>query len=74
MHLYVDLPLDLDLVSSTHLYKCKGTFVGHQVIVQVLLSLLMAYKGPVWALAVHTDVLFSGSSDETIKVGSPNVQ
>nr|XP_006823995.1 PREDICTED: E3 ubiquitin-protein ligase TRAF7-like [Saccoglossus kowalevskii] len=34
--------------------KCKGTFVGHQ--------------GPVWCLCVHGDLLFSGSSDKTIKV------
>mmetsp|Transcript_13198 Transcript_13198/g.39721 ORF Transcript_13198/g.39721 Transcript_13198/m.39721 type:complete len:612 (-) Transcript_13198:116-1951(-) len=39
---------------SSHTFKCVGTFVGHQ--------------GPVWALAVHGDLLFSGSSDETIKV------
>lgn len=39
---------------SSHTFKCIGTFVGHQ--------------GPVWALAVHGDLLFSGSSDETIKV------
>eukprot|EP00039_Didymoeca_costata_P029354 m.24312 g.24312 ORF g.24312 m.24312 type:complete len:699 (-) comp7595_c0_seq1:214-2310(-) len=42
------------LESSLHNFKCKGTFLGHQ--------------GPVWALAVHNDLLFSGSSDETIKV------
>lgn len=34
-------------------YKCKGTFVGHQ--------------GPVWCLCVFGDLLFSGSSDKTIK-------
>ncbi|XP_071493260.1 E3 ubiquitin-protein ligase TRAF7-like [Diadema antillarum] len=34
-------------------YKCKGTFVGHQ--------------GPVWCLCVYGDLLFSGSSDKTIK-------
>jgi E3 ubiquitin-protein ligase TRAF7 len=39
---------------ASHTFKCIGTFVGHQ--------------GPVWALAVHGDMLFSGSSDETIKV------
>lgn len=48
---------DIDLISSTHMFKCKGTFVGHQ--------------GPVWALTVHGDLLFSGSSDETIKVTPP---
>ncbi|XP_013417562.1 E3 ubiquitin-protein ligase TRAF7-like [Lingula anatina] len=36
------------------IFKCKGTFVGHQ--------------GPVWCLTVHGDYLFSGSSDKTIKV------
>eukprot|EP00051_Salpingoeca_urceolata_P027745 m.483093 g.483093 ORF g.483093 m.483093 type:complete len:741 (-) comp22779_c0_seq1:113-2335(-) len=45
---------DIDLLSASHMFKCKGTFVGHQ--------------GPVWALAVAGDLLFSGSSDETIKV------
>ncbi|XP_022101876.1 E3 ubiquitin-protein ligase TRAF7-like isoform X2 [Acanthaster planci] len=35
-------------------FKCKGTFVGHQ--------------GPVWCLCVYGDYLFSGSSDKTIKV------
>ncbi|XP_064628306.1 E3 ubiquitin-protein ligase TRAF7-like [Lineus longissimus] len=35
------------------IFKCKGTFVGHQ--------------GPVWCLCVHGDYLFSGSSDKTIK-------
>ncbi|XP_077979630.1 E3 ubiquitin-protein ligase TRAF7-like isoform X2 [Glandiceps talaboti] len=35
-------------------FKCKGTFVGHQ--------------GPVWCLCVHGDLLFSGSSDKSIKV------
>ena len=34
--------------------KCKGTFVGHQ--------------GPVWCLSVYGYYLFSGSSDNTIKV------
>ncbi|XP_019850390.1 PREDICTED: E3 ubiquitin-protein ligase TRAF7-like [Amphimedon queenslandica] len=37
-----------------HIFKCKGTFVGH--------------SGPVWALCVINDLLFSGSSDNTIKV------
>ena len=35
--------------------KCKGTFVGH--------------KGPVWSLCVFSSLLFSGSSDNSIKVG-----
>jgi len=34
--------------------KCKGTFVGH--------------KGPVWSLCVFSSLLFSGSSDNAIKV------
>lgn len=40
------------------IFKCKGTFVGHQ--------------GPVWCLCVYStgDLLFSGSSDKTIKVTS----
>lgn len=37
------------------LFKCRGTFVGHQ--------------GPVWALCVSNgEWLYSGSSDKTIKV------
>ncbi|XP_046580638.1 LOW QUALITY PROTEIN: E3 ubiquitin-protein ligase TRAF7-like [Haliotis rubra] len=36
------------------MFKCKGTFVGHQ--------------GPVWCLCPMGDYLFSGSSDKTIKV------
>uniref|UniRef100_A0AAU6MX40 Tumor necrosis factor receptor-related factor 7 n=1 Tax=Argopecten irradians TaxID=31199 RepID=A0AAU6MX40_ARGIR len=36
------------------MFKCRGTFVGHQ--------------GPVWCLCVNNDFLFSGSSDKTIKV------
>ncbi|KAL5017981.1 hypothetical protein ScPMuIL_003703 [Solemya velum] len=35
-------------------FKCKGTFVGHQ--------------GPVWCLCAFGDYLFTGSSDKTIKV------
>ncbi|KAL4230818.1 E3 ubiquitin-protein ligase traf7 [Mactra antiquata] len=36
------------------MFKCRGTFVGHQ--------------GPVWCLCVFGDYLFSGSSDKMIKV------
>ncbi|CAH1794412.1 unnamed protein product [Owenia fusiformis] len=36
------------------IFKCRGTFVGHQ--------------GPVWCLCVHGDFLLSGSSDKTVKV------
>lgn len=43
-----------DAATTSHVFKCIGTFVGHQ--------------GPVWALAVHGNVIFSGSSDETVKV------
>ena len=46
--------IDITVMSQTHMYKCQGTFVGHQ--------------GPVWALAAHGEHLYSGSSDETIKV------
>ena len=35
--------------------KCKGTCVGHD--------------GPVWCLAAVNDYLFSGSSDNHVKVG-----
>ena len=38
------------------MFKCRGTFVGHQ--------------GPVWCLCVFGDYLFSGSSDKSIKVKS----
>ena len=48
-----DLQLDGGTIARRR-FKCKGTFVGHQ--------------GPIWALAVHGDLLFTGSSDETIKV------
>lgn len=43
------------------IFKCKGTFVGHQ--------------GPVWCLCVYStgDLLFSGSSDKSIKVRSPAI-
>uniref|UniRef100_A0AAR2LKC1 E3 ubiquitin-protein ligase TRAF7 n=1 Tax=Pygocentrus nattereri TaxID=42514 RepID=A0AAR2LKC1_PYGNA len=43
-------------VLIAQIFKCKGTFVGHQ--------------GPVWCLCVYStgDLLFSGSSDKTIKV------
>lgn len=36
------------------MFKCRGTFVGHQ--------------GPVWCLCAFGDYLFSGSSDKTIKI------
>lgn len=44
------------------IFKCKGTFVGHQ--------------GPVWCLCVYStgDLLFSGSSDKTIKVTSTQIK
>eukprot|EP00047_Mylnosiga_fluctuans_P004167 m.233044 g.233044 ORF g.233044 m.233044 type:complete len:697 (+) comp12450_c0_seq1:87-2177(+) len=54
VHAKLGLVDDYDILGASHVFKCKGTFVGHQ--------------GPVWALAVHGDLLFSGSSDETIKV------
>ncbi|KAL5484120.1 hypothetical protein EMCRGX_G020568 [Ephydatia muelleri] len=37
-----------------HIFKCQGTFVGHE--------------GPVWALCTWGEQLFSASSDNTIKV------
>ncbi|KAL5257600.1 hypothetical protein ACHWQZ_G012503 [Mnemiopsis leidyi] len=37
-----------------HVFKCKGTFVGHD--------------GPIWSMASSGDLLFSGSSDHTIKI------
>ncbi|KAB0401450.1 hypothetical protein E2I00_009234, partial [Balaenoptera physalus] len=45
-----------DASMLNQIFKCKGTFVGHQ--------------GPVWCLCVYSmgDLLFSGSSDKTIKV------
>ncbi|KAL6069545.1 E3 ubiquitin-protein ligase traf7 [Balamuthia mandrillaris] len=39
---------------NTHIFKCKGTFMGHE--------------GPVWSLAVTPTLLISGSSDQTIRV------
>lgn len=48
------LPLPPSAMDSQHLYKCKGTFVGHE--------------GPVWTLCVQGETMCSGSSDNTIKV------
>uniref|UniRef100_A0A3B3SSJ1 E3 ubiquitin-protein ligase TRAF7 n=1 Tax=Paramormyrops kingsleyae TaxID=1676925 RepID=A0A3B3SSJ1_9TELE len=49
-------PSCLAAYDPQQIFKCKGTFVGHQ--------------GPVWCLCVYStgDLLFSGSSDKTIKV------
>ncbi|XP_065899712.1 E3 ubiquitin-protein ligase TRAF7-like isoform X1 [Dysidea avara] len=47
-------PGSRDGVDYQHTFQCKGTLVGHQ--------------GPVWALVPIGDLLFSGSSDNTIKV------
>lgn len=41
-------------IELQHIFKCQGTFVGHE--------------GPVWALCMCGEQLFSGSSDNTIKV------
>uniref|UniRef100_A0A8C9XIK2 E3 ubiquitin-protein ligase TRAF7 n=1 Tax=Sander lucioperca TaxID=283035 RepID=A0A8C9XIK2_SANLU len=54
-----NLELNMGILGSydpQQIFKCKGTFVGHQ--------------GPVWCLCVYStgDLLFSGSSDKTIKV------
>ncbi|KAK2184415.1 hypothetical protein NP493_264g02015 [Ridgeia piscesae] len=46
--------LTVSAFDPQQIFKCKGTFVGHQ--------------GPVWCLCVLQDYLFSGSSDKTIKV------
>lgn len=51
---HVEQQLGLNVLDSQHLFKCHGTFVGH--------------KGPVWSLCTAGDLLFSSSSDYTIKV------
>uniref|UniRef100_A0A4W3HPF4 E3 ubiquitin-protein ligase TRAF7 n=1 Tax=Callorhinchus milii TaxID=7868 RepID=A0A4W3HPF4_CALMI len=56
---HINARLNMGILGSydpQQIFKCKGTFVGHQ--------------GPVWCLCVHStgDLLFSGSSDKTIKV------
>lgn len=40
-----------------HLYRCQGTVSGH--------------TGPVWTLTCSDSLLFSGSSDESIRIWSP---
>ena len=47
-------PLIFSAYDPQQIFKCKGTFVGHQ--------------GPVWCLTVYQDYLLSGSSDKTVKV------
>ena len=63
--LSVYLAMDLQ-----HIFKCKGTFVGHSVrnYLPFLANSFLNLQGPVWALCVINDLLFSGSSDNTIKV------
>uniref|UniRef100_A0A8C9SS23 TNF receptor-associated factor 7 n=1 Tax=Scleropages formosus TaxID=113540 RepID=A0A8C9SS23_SCLFO len=56
---HINARLNMGILGSydpQQIFKCKGTFVGHQ--------------GPVWCLCVYStgDLLFSGSSDKTIKV------
>ncbi|XP_045571926.1 E3 ubiquitin-protein ligase TRAF7 [Salmo salar] len=55
---HINARLNMGILGSydpQQIFKCKGTFVGHQ--------------GPVWCLCASTgDLLFSGSSDKTIKV------
>lgn len=53
---FLTCPLVSTAYDPQQIFKCKGTFVGHQ--------------GPVWCLCVYSigDLLFSGSSDKTIKV------
>jgi E3 ubiquitin-protein ligase TRAF7 len=50
----VEQQLGLNSIELQHLFKCHGTFVGH--------------KGPIWSLCMAEDLLFSASSDYTIKV------
>ncbi|KAK2142968.1 hypothetical protein LSH36_891g01006 [Paralvinella palmiformis] len=50
----ITMSCQLGAFDPQQIFKCKGTFVGHQ--------------GPVWCLCVYGDYLFSGSSDQTIKV------
>nr|QJS39801.1 TNF receptor associated factor 7b [Petromyzon marinus] len=57
---HINARLNMGVLGSydpQQIFKCKGTFVGHQ--------------GPVWCLCVYPtgDLLFSGSSDKTIKAG-----
>ena len=47
---------DADSHLYPHMFKCKGTVSGH--------------TGPVWTLVATDTLLFSGSSDETIRVWS----
>lgn len=54
IHDYINQGGQVGAYDPQQIFKCKGTFVGHQ--------------GPVWCLCVHQDYLFSGSSDKTIKV------
>ncbi|XP_019849787.1 PREDICTED: E3 ubiquitin-protein ligase TRAF7-like [Amphimedon queenslandica] len=49
----VEHQLGTNPIEPQLLFKCQGTFVGH--------------KGPVWSLCISNDVLFSASSDNTIK-------
>uniref|UniRef100_A0A671LZV1 E3 ubiquitin-protein ligase TRAF7 n=1 Tax=Sinocyclocheilus anshuiensis TaxID=1608454 RepID=A0A671LZV1_9TELE len=56
---HINARLNMGILGSydpQQIFKCKGTFVGHQ--------------GPVWCLCVYStgDLLFSGSSDKSIKV------
>uniref|UniRef100_A0A673A6Z7 TNF receptor-associated factor 7 n=1 Tax=Sphaeramia orbicularis TaxID=375764 RepID=A0A673A6Z7_9TELE len=58
---HINARLNMGILGSydpQQIFKCKGTFVGHQ--------------GPVWCLCVYStgDLLFSGSSDKTIKCDS----
>lgn len=46
--------MNMGAYDPQQMFKCRGTFVGHQ--------------GPVWCLCVFGDYLFSGSSDKSIKV------
>ncbi|CAF87423.1 unnamed protein product, partial [Tetraodon nigroviridis] len=62
---HINARLNMGILGSydpQQIFKCKGTFVGHQ--------------GPVWCLCVYStgDLLFSGSSDKTIKVTNTNLK
>ena len=50
--MYLQLGMVGDI--QQHIFKCKGTFVGHE--------------GPIWSMASSGDLLISGSGDHSIKV------
>ena len=71
--LMISLSVSVDHEASgiPHTIRCMGTFVGHQVsflMMQYPVKAQVILQGPVWALTCTNDLLFSGSTDETIKV------